>query len=221
MKSSVINIDVYTKDKDRSTVHSGYVRIKGMSELMTPQQVAVNTTLADQMNNIIRIASYLEKGQRNTTRLMEITGLSRKTVIKYRNEAIKLLQEENKPMNSEAMRHMEVGRLTYWIDYLQEQIQALTGGEDKDKDYKIKLLGRLNDFQGRLHSITGLNTTVNLNYEEKKRITFNMTGTLPATAPSSTPTDTVLPTITSNDNNTTPTPTLEEGAGVVSDIEKV
>lgn len=150
-----------------------------MDSVKTPElsivEHAGRTTVGDQMEHIIRIADYLEKGQRNTTRLMELTGLSRPTVIKYRNEAMKLIHRENKAFNTAALRQMEIGRLNNWIDDLTLEIKTL--GDDKDdREYKNKLLGRLDNFQGRLHAITGLNTTVNVNYEEKKRITFVMSG---------------------------------------------
>jgi hypothetical protein len=133
---------------------------------------ANSTTISTQMDSILDVAALLEKGTRGTTDIMKATGLSRMTVIKYRNEAMKLLHAENKSFNTEAMRNMEIGRLHHWIDKLQDEINGLHG--EDDRDYKVKLLGRLDSFQGRLHSITGLNTTVNVNYEEKKRITFVM-----------------------------------------------
>jgi len=134
---------------------------------------AQTTTIATQMEYILRIADYLEKGTRGTTKLMALTSLSRPTVIKYRNEAVKLLHNESKAFNSEHLRGMEIGRLHYWIDEIQDKMSRLSNS-DNDREYYIKLLGRLDSMQGRLHSITGLNTTVNINYDEKKRITFNM-----------------------------------------------
>lgn len=142
---------------------------KGQAQIAKANTITVDR----QMNEILRIADYLEKGTRNTTRLMELTGLSRPTVVKYRNEAIKVIHRDNKAFNTEALRNMEIGRLSTWIEKLQDEINKL--GDDKDdREYKNKLLGRLDNFQGRLHAITGLNTTVNVNYEEKKRITFVM-----------------------------------------------
>jgi len=144
-----------------------------MESTLQPQmnsiQVAQHTTIDQQMNNILLIANLLENGKRNTGQLVAATGLARTTVIKYRDQALKLLHNENKALNTEAMRHMEIGRLNYWIDWLQVRIERET-----DKDHQVKLLGRLDNMQGRLHSISGLNTTVNVNYEEKKRITFVM-----------------------------------------------
>ena len=145
---------------------------------LTSIQIAQHTNIDKQMDSILLIANLLENGKRNTGQLVAATGLARTTVIKYRDQALKLLHNENKALNTEAMRHMEIGRLNYWIDWLQVRIERET-----DKDHQVKLLGRLDNMQGRLHSISGLNTTVNVNYEEKKRITFVMSQDSGTTVP--------------------------------------
>lgn len=139
---------------------------------------------------IISVAELMEKGQRSTTAIMVMLkdnyGLAtRDTAIKYRNLAAMLMQRETKPLNREAWRAMEIGRLNWWIERLSERIQtyeAQAPNTRADEDYLkwhdtyAKMLSKLNDFAARLHAITGLNElTINSN-EHKSRIVFHFNG---------------------------------------------
>lgn len=136
-----------------------------------------------QQQRVMMVADLLTNGTRSTAGLKAaLTELgvevSRPTIIKYRNAALEMIAEETKPMNRDHLRNLEVGRLGYWIEQLTEKINGLDWSVlDKDGQpvafYMYdKMLQRLKDMGEQLHKITGLNTEVNVNIEEKRRIVF-------------------------------------------------
>lgn len=140
-------------------------------------------TYEAQQARVQAVAELLEKGTRSTAALIKALAeqgisVSRPTVIKYRNYALNLIAEETKPMNRDHLRNLEVGRLGYWIEQLTGKINGLDWSVlDKDGTpvafYMYdKMLQRLKDMGDQLHKITGLNTDVHVNIDEKRRTVF-------------------------------------------------
>lgn len=138
---------------------------------------------------ILSVAELMEKGTRSPTAIQGFLaanyGLtSRNTATKYRNLAMTLIARENKPMNRENIRHLEVGRLTWWIERLTNKIKDYEDGrpEPCDDDYLkwhdtyAKMLSKLNDYGARLHAITGLNEITVNNADDRKRVIFMRPG---------------------------------------------
>jgi hypothetical protein len=136
-----------------------------------------------QQKRTILVAGLLERGIRTTAALareLKTAGydVSRPTIIETRNRAMDLIAEETKPMNRTHLRNLEIGRLNYWIENLTERINALDweviddNGTPAAFDMFNKMLQRLKDMGDQLHKITGLNTEVSVNIEEKRRIVF-------------------------------------------------
>lgn len=131
-------------------------------------------------SKVFVVAELLEKGIRSTSRLMEAIQCSRPTAIKYRNAAMDLIHNESKPLNREHLRNMEIGRLTYWIEQLTDKINAIewdtdTGSQEYTRQFEMynKLLQRIREQADQLHRITGMNTEVQINIDEKRRIVFH------------------------------------------------
>ncbi len=135
------------------------------------------------MEAVLSVARLIEKGLRSTSTIMEHLGpffprgtVSDRTAIKYRNAAMAVLHEENKPLNREHIRNLEIGRYTYWIDRLtRERETFINDGGTKDARYYQaldKMTTTLNKYGERLHAITGLNEITINNGETQRRIVF-------------------------------------------------
>lgn len=170
----------------RYSSHQGYVKLDIMKDMTverapgaTIKQPGEPYTLAERQAKILQIADMLSEGRRSTKTIMDELKISRPTAIEWRNLALLILADESKPMNREALRNLEIGRLNGLIERLTTKISALEWPDDiKAKEYNItlntydKLLGRLKDFGEQLHKITGMNTEINISIEEKRRIVF-------------------------------------------------
>lgn len=146
-------------------------------------QAPMEVTYEAQQMRVRMVADLLEEGVRSTgalnRRLIELgVSVSRPTIIKYRNYALTLVAEETKLMNRDHIRNLEIGRLNYWLEHLTEKINALDWGVLDDNGTPIafdmfnKMMQRLKDMGDQLHKITGLNTDVHVNIDEKRRIVF-------------------------------------------------
>jgi hypothetical protein len=131
-----------------------------------------------QQSRVMVVAEMLTLGERSTSKIMERLKVSRPTAIKYRNSALTMIAEESKPMNREHLRNLEIGRLNHWIDKITEKINDLDWSVLDDDGRPVafymydKLLQRLKDMGDQLHKITGLNTEVQVNVDEKRRVIF-------------------------------------------------
>lgn len=172
----------------------------------------------DKIAVVSSIAEMLMRGERSTSTIIDFmkTQLpdgtcSRATALKYRNAAMALLEREQKPMNRENIRQLEIGRYTYLIERMYkvicqfEDATPILGRDVKWHDSYTKLWGKLNDLGARLHAITGLNEITINSGDDRKRITFvryspTPTGHIPS------PPDTTNASSTDTHSDTQPTP---------------
>jgi hypothetical protein len=136
-------------------------------------------TFIGQLDRAYEVMDMLDQGKRSTKAIMERLGCARDTAVKARNDALALMAEERKPMNRTAMRNMEIGRIEGWIERLTDRANDLEWPTDPtSKEYKIvfdmfdKIAQRIVQYGEQLHRITGLNTEVQVNVDEKRRMIF-------------------------------------------------